>query len=219
MLDKFKFDMDQLEYLNKVLDFGPPLKYHILTTAYTVERISVWVTNVEDRLEALAFKGNQMPSARAEGILYRMTDDEVYELDAQRRVGLDCERKFMQVIIPIRPPIDKSAGFDAQLNPPPYPTIMANVYIARNAAWNGKMANDLTTITDSGKIEKLNFHLASRIVDNDPLFNNRFSVIPPPTLYHPVGFPSPRIVKHVKKRNKSEMRKLWFKNFFRDDDE
>lgn len=218
MLSKPPFDMTQLEYLNKVLDFGPPLRYHVLCTAYTVERISVWITHVEDRMEALAFQGNQMPSARAEGLLYRMTDDEVYELDKIRRVGLDCERKFMQVIVPFRPAIDKANGFDAQLNPPPYPTIMANVYIARNAAWNGRMADDLTTISSSGRIEKLNFRLASRIVDNDPLLNNRFSVIPPPTLYHPVGFLSPRITKHVKRRNKSTMRKLWFKNFFRDDE-
>lgn len=155
---------------NMLLDFGPPLEYEMICTAYTVEKITLWEYAPHDqRVELVAIKAREMPRARAEGTLYRLTDEEMFSLDKKRGVGYNYTRKeHTPVIVPYN-------GEDGE-----FLRTYAHIYMGRKEYWVPKIGSSTANHplhggTQNNSIPK--FRLAQQVYDPDPVLDNRYSFI------------------------------------------
>lgn len=81
-----------------VFDPGPILKgIPIFCTAYTVEKLSLWIE--VDKNRALPLRLPFLPKARTAGTLYLMSPDQLIGLDKQKQNTVLYERKLTQVMV------------------------------------------------------------------------------------------------------------------------
>lgn len=182
---------------NLLLDFGPPLRYESVCTAYTVAQISLWEHQPDDNnIELLAFNASGLPRARAEGTLYRLNDDEMFSLDKMRGVGYNCTRKeHLPVIVPFN---DETGAFHRTY---------ANMYMADSDFWSDRL-------TFGTRVPKEpTFRLAQTITDQDPMLSGRFSFLQYPRPKPILRTPRPEVINAVVLSNREALRRIRWDNF------
>jgi hypothetical protein len=200
-----QFEPDDLEYLNKVFDPGTFLGYPLLCSAYTVEKMVMWMHTTEKVFETITFRGPGMPRKRIEGHLYRLTDEELKKLDDNRRNGVDFIRKSVPVYVPFK---------DADGN---MKRVNAWMYLGEKSKWLPEIENNqgCTIIRGLQRIpEKSNFALANSYVDADRVLHNRYSLYPPLQEFVPT-YDLTSVNRLCAKRNRGQLRTLWFDNMRR----
>jgi len=185
---------------NRVLDYGPRLAFPFLCSAYTVEKLSLWHRTTDEVFESVALRAPSMPRARIEGNLYRLTDDELKQLDTKRQVGVSFDRKRVLVYVPIM-------DYKGEMR-----TIYAYIYMGINNAWLDRIYPDQTCLKSSYKIPDATFSLATQYPDASRLLNNRFSFLPPLVEAGRVVCDSEAVRKHCKRRNRAALRAAFFNN-------
>lgn len=196
----FEVLMDAVQ--NKVLDFGPPLAAREICPAWTVERLSLWEHTTLDKFEMVAVRASYMAKARAQGTLYNMTDEEVYQLDRERGHGVHCDRKLLPIMVMVKGPNPTNAMLPAVET---FVRAMAYVYIGRNEHW-------VYTIREGSRkaAEPEMFKAPDRYPHPNPLINGSFCFLPPPSDYGRVYTADPRVLRKVKRKNHQFGRNLWF---------
>jgi len=185
---------------NRVVDFGPRLAFPFLCSAYTVEKLSLWHRTTDSVFETVALRASGMPRARVEGNLYRLTDDELKQLDTKRQVGVSFDRKRVLVYVPI---VDHKGEMR---------TIYAYIYLGINGAWLSQIYPHQTILKSQYKLPDNTFSLATRYPDKNRLLNNRFSFLPPLMEAGRIVCDSEAVRKHCKRRNRAAMRAMFFNN-------
>lgn len=139
---------------------------NVVCSAYTVERMSLFIRN-EDHLP-LPVRMRFMPRARIGGALYRVTTEEIVELDRVRDNRLSFERKSISVIVPF---LDKKKHREFQVLPN-----RVWFYTAISDVWEERihMNQPKYNITP----ENPDIVLAKRYVDNTSLLNNHYRSSP-----------------------------------------
>ena len=185
---------------NRVVDFGPRLAFPFLCSAYTVEKLSLWHRTTDSVFETVALRASGMPRARVEGNLYRLTDDELKQLDTKRQVGVSFDRKRVLVYVPI---VDHKGEMR---------TIYAYIYLGINDAWLDQIYPHRTILKSQYQLPDRTFSIATRYPDKDRLLNNRFSFLPPLVEAGRVSCDSEAVRKHCKRKNRAAMRAAFFNN-------
>jgi len=188
-----------LQVPNKVLDFGPPMSYPVICAAYTVEKLSLWEHVTEHSFDMYAIRASHMPKARAEGVLYNLSDDEVIKLDKRREVGVNSDRKFLTVFVHLNGQMTKTQAW---------------VYISRKTILEEHF--QYSTIMDQVLPASPGIRQPQRVIDPNPLLHNRFCFCPPLHEYGSVGIIEENMRKHVKKRNRRTIRILNWRRFLDD---
>lgn len=176
---------------NKLLDFGPPLKYTELCSAYTVEKMSLWQYLDENSLEVIPVKASRLPSARLEGKLYSLNDKELFLLDKRRGVGVHSERKFVHVYVPIR---DQWGNMHQ---------IYAWAYIGLKDYWVPKIEYDQNFGCVSDRHSRY-LNPVRQYPHPDPLLNRRASFSPDHSNGH-IGHVSDEMRNYVGIKNRMEI--------------
>jgi hypothetical protein len=150
--------------------------------------------------ETVAIRASGMPRARVEGNLYRLTDDELKQLDTKRQVGVSFDRKRVLVYVPI---MDHKGEMR---------TIYAYIYMGINDAWLSQIYPHRTILKSEYIRPDDAFSLATRYPDKDRLLNNRFSFLPPLVEAGHVRTDTEAVRKYCKRKNRAAMRALFFNN-------
>lgn len=180
---------------NRLVDFGPPLGFPLLCSAYTVEKLSLWHHTTEEVFESIPLRASGMPRARIEGNLYRVTDEEMKTLDRKRPIGVEWERKR----IPVYVPFQNEEGGMTQIH--------AWAYFGENDAWLERIAFATTFYGEASE-----YKLADKHNDPNPLLHGRYAFFPPMVEANSEHDVSDAMRRHCRKRNKAEMRRIYFAN-------
>lgn len=177
-------------YPNRLLDFGPPLEYPVLSKAFTVEKLTLWQFCDDKVLSFVLLRAHRMTRARVEGTMYSLTDEQVYELDNVMENGVKCDRVRIPVYVPV---LDKEGNMDR---------LDAYAYIGRNSYW-------LDRIEYGANVPKQpTFTLVKREMHSQRILNGRFVFLPDPVNNHTERFVRPEIVQHISNRNAETVSRL-----------
>jgi hypothetical protein len=197
------YNPDLLNFGNKLVDFGPPLAYPLICSAYTVEKLTLWHRTTDDLFETIAIKAPHMPRARIEGHLYRLTDEEFKKLDIRRQLGVQYERKRLPVYVPF---LDENGNLQR---------IYAEVYLGLKQNWVPKIEFDAQF-----KENKQEFKLADKYPDAHRVLHNRYCTLPPLQEATTTRF-TPDVIRHVRRKNNAAVRwgkfRRWMSNFVNDE--
>lgn len=177
---------------NLMLDFGPPLAYENICAGYTVEKLSLWEYTEKDRFLMIPVKAPEMPKAKAEGTIYRLSDEELLALDKKRGVGYYYERKRTLVMTPFN--LEGGALI----------RVYAWVYFGKRDYWAPQIKHDNAYFRNGGR----QFKMTQQIHDNDRDLANRFCFLPPPPPIQLARVPAPSIVEACTFQNRKETRAL-----------
>jgi len=173
---------------NKLLDFGPYLNYRFISTAYTVEKMTLWEYQNMDTYETICFRGNQMPSARVEGKLYQLTEEQMNELDTSKGVGLIYDRKLLPVMLP-------SGDLTT-----------AHMLVANAKEWKEQLDFD---------IQFKRLRLAPRVPDTNRLIHGRFTIEPPIVVDNISQRVTAAIEQYCKQKNEAAVKSARMENWKR----
>lgn len=162
------YTYEQVKFLasSGIIEFGPPLSYQEICVGYTVEKMTLCQYISDGYLQMVLLRGSELTRARVEGTLYRLSDEEIVELDRRRGVGVQCERKQIAVYLPYF-----MNGRDMMMQ------VVTYAYIGYNAYWMDRAGNYLRDRA---------MHLAPRRPDNERFLNNRYCFTPSPVTIRPV---------------------------------
>lgn len=208
MTTYLQIDPDQLSYIpNKLVDFGPPLSYPELCTAYSVQRLSLWTRTTEQTLEIIPLVAPKLSHARSEGMLYSVTDEELISLDEQRHIGVHFERKRVAVLVPT---LDHNGKLI---------TVYAQMYVGKTDYWYEKIEYAQTVLRGEGE-----YQIFDKVLSENPVLHQRYKFLPEPHSPYPEYDVLPGVRKKVKRKNKEAMRRIYFetirrgvKNFINDE--
>jgi hypothetical protein len=183
----------QLDYpLQCVLDFGPPLPYDRVCTAYTKEKFSLWTQTTDYVFDIVALRGPQLPKARLEGTLYYLTEPDIISLDLRRGNGVSCDRKYLPILTQYR------NEFGDLLE------AKAWIYIGRREHWLQKIEFDNQSNRIGNITNGTEFNLVPKVFDEDRILHNRQSF-----MYEirttVVGEVTPAIRRNCRVRNNKEI--------------
>lgn len=189
--------LEQIGFIaNRVVDFGPPMVYPVISRVYTVEKMSLWRYTAEDRLELIPLRAPEMPRGRLEGTMYCLTDEEVNDLDKRRCVGVNYDRKRIPVYLPMQAPNGERAS------------IPAYAYIGRKEYWVDRINYGTNVLRNDDRT----FSLIDRLPDADKLLNNRFCFLPPPVRVLP-SVSNAAVIQSCRTKNQKEITRLRWTNF------
>lgn len=188
-----------------VLDFGAPLPYLEVCNAYTKEKFSLYTHTTERFFETIALKAPTLPTARLEGRLYYITDeDEIIKLDNIRGNGVSCDRKTLPILVPYQ----NQNGDLVE--------IKAHVYIGRREFWEQRINYGMQCRRAGEKIVRGgSYDLVDRVPDYNKLLHNRMSFIAPDPVPYPVRDLSPAMVRYVAKKNDKEALRIQVRSVMR----
>jgi len=153
----------------------------------------LWQRVTETEFEILALQGKNMPAAKAQGMLYDLSDKEVLSLDRERQPEL-----YLRKRIPVYIPFQDEAGN--------FMTVYAWVYVGTKKFWEQYIEYDKGFIL--GKHRGRELSLVERYPDPDPLLHNSYRFYPPSIDTTITGTIPQRIIKHVAYRNRTVMREI-----------
>lgn len=176
-----------------ILDFGPTLAYEEICTAYTVEKFSLY----QRMDEMVIIKARGHARARLEGKLYYIpSEEDIIKLDSERGVGVNCDRKYIPILLPYR---DDNGEFMQSY---------ANVYLGHKDYWQDRIETDfMRRRINQFVILPGEFDLAPQVSHEERMLNNRrcFNVPPYERKEREVR---PLIAHYVGERNAEEMQRL-----------
>lgn len=221
-MTKLTFEVLMQAVQNKVLDFGPLLAANVVCPAWTVEKLSLWEHTTMDKFEMVAVRASYMAKARAQGVLYNMTDEQVYQLDRERGHGVHCDRRLLPIMVMIQEP--------NPMNPllpdlERFVQTMAYVYIGKSERWVHEIQSDTSgyRAIDGVKVPfPITYKQPDRYPNAHPQLNGSYCFLPPPSDYGRVYTVDPRVLKKLKRKNRETGRNLWYarvRNFLRGDDD
>lgn len=186
-------DLCELEYQKHHLLFDCRVRKtsNVLCSAYTVERMSLLVRN-EDHLP-LPIRLPGLHKARVGGALYKVTPQDIVELDKSRQNRLQFERRRIEIIVPF---LDE----DKQLQVLPVEVLH---YQAIPDVWEERI--DMCQRKYNMSPENPDISWAKTHLDNERLLNNHFR-LNPKRVEDYFDKPTPRVatpevLAYVKKKN------------------
>lgn len=138
----------------------------VLCSAYTVEKMSLFIRNEDNLPLPLRLRG--IHRARVGGALYKTTTEGIVELDKIHQNRLLFERKWIQVFVPY---VDTKQHRDISILP-----TKVWFYSAIPDLWEEQI--DMSRTKYNLSPESPAISLARTYTDNEPILNNHFRYFP-----------------------------------------
>jgi hypothetical protein len=174
---------------NRLLDFGPTLGYRELCSGYTVEKLSMWEHLEDDQLQVLVLQAPRMPRARAGGVVYGLSHEEMLTLDKERGQGVECARKMLPIWAEVGGALRRTTAW---------------VYVHNSDRWVERINFDQNF--KPGK----HFRQSDRAVDTNPVLHNRYSFFDPVYNNGHVGEGTEKTRRYVRRKNRAVSRQAFF---------